>query len=160
MKLTTDHHSDWPEALLHEFARDTLQARRCSAGYLPALRYVLGNMARADRTGALLEMNTTTPIGSEQTMRTILDQLTEQGITFRKHCSNGPGRKLQPVSFYRGTRGPIADLEQMYRDVEARDDDRRELAQRSWDGLKEAVQKLQSRWRLSATGIHEQDVPH
>jgi hypothetical protein len=60
--------TDYPEALLREWAEQTLGAQRCSAMYMKALRIVLGNMSRADRLGAMLQLTTTAALASRQTL--------------------------------------------------------------------------------------------
>lgn len=112
---------DLPEDLLRETARDTLGALRCSHQYLDALCIVLGNQAHAERCGYLLEMNVRVPFTSERTMRTILDQMADAGITFRKQVSLGQGR-AQVVHCFRRRRASTSaagTLEAMYRQAES-----------------------------------------
>jgi hypothetical protein len=75
--------TDYPEAPLREWAAQTLGAQRCSAKYLMALRIVLGNMSRADRHGAMLQLTTTAAFAPRQTMRTLLDQLVSAQLVER-----------------------------------------------------------------------------
>lgn len=80
MSLVPTRMTDYPEPLLRAWAKEELGAARCSDQYLKALRMVLGNMARADRFGALLHLTTVLPFDdrlaaiSRQTMRTLLEQ--------------------------------------------------------------------------------------
>lgn len=80
------------DEMLREIARDTLGAVRCSQKYLDALRIVLGNQAHAEEFGYLLEMNTRTDFATEKVMRTILGQMEQAGITFKKLVVLGHGR--------------------------------------------------------------------
>lgn len=91
-----------PDETLREIARDTLGAVRCSQKYLDALRIVLGNQAHAEEFGYLLEMNTRTDFATEKVMRTILGQMEQAGITFKKLVVLGQGRS-QAVHCYRGS---------------------------------------------------------
>ena len=81
-----------PEGDLRELARETLGALRVSAQYLEALRVVLGNQARAEHRGYVVEMNVRTSFTTERTMRTILGQLKGAGATFSQVAQLGRGR--------------------------------------------------------------------
>ncbi len=79
--------ADYPDALLREWAKESLGADRCSSEYFDALRVILGNMARADRHAARLQLTQTVqcgydqkPFATRQTMRTILGQLVDAGL--------------------------------------------------------------------------------
>lgn len=134
--------ADISDALLREFARDTLGAQRCSEQYLDALRVVLGNQADAERHGYVLEMNQRVIFAPARVMRTIIDQMHAAGITFGRVVRLGECRS-QLVQCYVSRGGqatmddntPAADaaaeLESMYRREEAQNDARqREAAQR------------------------------
>lgn len=88
-----------PEDLLRSFAIDTLGAQRLSAGYLPALRGVLGMMANAERGRFVLDLPINVRHSSPRTMRTILSQLRQAGITRKVKRKNGEG-KFAWVSIY------------------------------------------------------------
>lgn len=115
MRPIPDCGGDYPEALLREWASETLGAVRCSAGYLAALRIVLGNMARADRYGATLHLSADVPFTTRATMRTILKQIHGAGLVTL------PESRDAAVHIYQGQ--PPADdhgpLERLYREAEA-----------------------------------------
>lgn len=114
MKPVADCGGDYPDALLREWARDTLGAVRCSASYLAALRITLGNMARAHRHGATLHLTADAPFASRQTMRTILGQLLEAGLVTSR------GTRDAGAFTYRSA-SPADDshpLERLYREAE------------------------------------------
>ena len=162
MKLTDTHRCNLAADMLRDIATQTLGAARCSSGYLNALSYVLGNQAKADRTGALLEMNTVVPFATARTMRTILSQLESRGMTFRLHRDFGAGR-VQAVSFYQGRphgRLPAhEELERVYRHQEAEDDKRQQLDLRGLDGTKRARWMAASADHMAALRINEADIP-
>lgn len=81
-----------PDEALREFARKTLGAKRCSLKYLETLRVVLGNLAKAEHEGYVLELNVRTPFGTERTMRTIIGQLRCAEITRGETVVLGDGR--------------------------------------------------------------------
>lgn len=113
--------ADLPDTLLREMAGSVLGAQRCSEAYLEALKVVLGNQAHAERRGYVLEMNLRVSFASPRTMRTIIDQMEEAGISFTQRCSLGEGR-IQSVRCFAGIRDdhadPAAALEALYRSVE------------------------------------------
>ena len=118
-----------PDALLREFARETLGASRCSEQYLDALRIVLGNQAEAERFGYVLEMNQRVDFAPSRVMRTIIDQMQTVGISFSSTVGLGRG-KSQVVQCFPGrpTRhsSPASEPEYRGRKQEALDDSRRE----------------------------------
>lgn len=130
-RLQSHLRTTWPDALLREFARDTLKAQRISSGYLDALRVVLGNQADAEREGYTLEQNIRVDFASERTMRTINDQLQTAGITTGIPVGLGSGRGQTVLCFVPGgkqRRARLSAAEQMneiYRRHE-------ELAERVW----------------------------
>ena len=79
-----------PDDLLREFARETLGAVRCSAQYLGALRIVLGNQAKAERLGFVLELNQRNDFASPKVMRTIIGQMQTAGISWSHPVWLGP----------------------------------------------------------------------
>lgn len=113
--------TDYPEATLREWAAQTLGVQRCSPKYLAALRIVLGNMSRADRHGAILQLTTIEPFTSRQTMRTLLGQLANAQLVERwgdapQGCYRYRGK--HPV----GRRGAAADqYNQLQREAEEAD---------------------------------------
>jgi hypothetical protein len=88
-----------PEPLLREFAREVLLAKRLRAGYLEALRVVLGNQAHAERGGYTLEQNLRVDFASLQEMRTINDQMRDAGITEDRTVDLGSGRVQTVLCF-------------------------------------------------------------
>lgn len=118
--MKADRFTTVSDEFLRDVAKQTLGALRCSQGYLDALRIVLGNQAHAELHGYLLEMNTRTTFASDKVMRTILRQMEEAGITFRKQVGLGHGR-VQVMHCYRRrtpAMDPAAALETMYRQSE------------------------------------------
>lgn len=107
---------------LRELARE-LGAQRASTQYLDALCIVVGNQARAQRFGYVLELNVRVPFTSERTMRTILRQTKAAGITFGRIVPLGQGRS-QVVQCFGRARPPCRDedgpeeLERSYRQAE------------------------------------------
>jgi len=122
LKLTNGYSTTLPDGLLRDFAVNELGAKRCSKQYLQALRQVLGNQAQAEKNGSLLEMNLRGDISSERTMRTLIDQFNEAGITFRKPRTTSGGHS-QMMTYYNGRFRGILDAadeyEMMMRDEEA-----------------------------------------
>lgn len=90
------------EALLREYAAETLGALRCSEQYLDALRVVLGNQADAERHGYVLELNTRVSFATERTMRTILAQMAAAGLTSQREVYLGSGHR-QTIHFIDNT---------------------------------------------------------
>jgi hypothetical protein len=103
-----------PDVLLQEFARDQLGARRLSAAYLDALRVTVGNQARAERYGYVLELNIRVDFATERVMRNIIDQMQAAGITSSKRVSLGGGC-TQVVQVFRPARKWRLDLNTMLR---------------------------------------------
>lgn len=132
VRLRACYAADISDALLRQFARDTLGALRCSEQYLDALRIVLGNQAQAEKYGYTLEMNRRVSFASPRVMRTIIDQMQAVGISFGSVVGLGMGRS-QAVQCYPGRTGrhrnPADELEFRNRQQEARDDARRESAE-------------------------------
>lgn len=101
-----------------------LGAQRASAQYLDALCIVIGNQARAERFGYVLELNVRVPFTTVRTMRTILDQMRTAGVTFDQVIQLGRGRS-QVVQCFGRARHPCreedatAELERSYREGEA-----------------------------------------
>lgn len=91
-RLRADLKSTAPDDLIREFARDTLKAQRMSASYLDTLSIVLGNQADAEIRGQSLEMNIRAGFSTQRTMRTIIDQMKDAGITQDKQIHLGQGR--------------------------------------------------------------------
>lgn len=118
-----------PEDDLRGFAREVLGAQRMSAAYLEALRIILGNQAHAERYRIPLELNIKTPYApsvTERTMRTIIDQMTDAGITRGVHVGLGSGRVQVVQGFFPIT--PRPDLEAQLRMDEAPQPERPEPA--------------------------------
>lgn len=118
-RLRADLRSAIHDDLLREFARDTLKAQRMSARYLDTLRVVLGNQACSERRGQALEMNIRGEVGTERTMRTIIDQMKDAGITQGKQVHLGQGR-VQVVQFFIPARSPRTTLSDCLRAEEDR----------------------------------------
>lgn len=98
-----------PEDDLREFAREFLGAQRMSAAYLDALRVTLGNQAHAERYSVSLELNIKTPYAAritERTMRTIIGQMADAGITRGVRVGLGEGRTQVVQGFYPSTPEP------------------------------------------------------
>lgn len=113
------------DELLREIAGDTFGAVRCSHKYLDAMRVVLGNQAHAEQFGYLLEMNTRTSFATQKVMRTILGQMDQAGVTFKKQALLGQGR-VQAMHCYRrrpANVDPAALLNALYRRTEGEDSD-------------------------------------
>lgn len=131
VRLRACYVADISDALLRDFARETLGATRCSEQYLDALRIVLGNQAQSEKYGYTLEMNQRVSFAPPRVMRTIIDQMQAAGISFGSVVGLGMGRS-QAVQCYPGRTGrhlsPAADLEFRNRRQEAWDDDGREAA--------------------------------
>lgn len=130
--------TDYPEAPLREWAAQTLGARRCSEKYLTALRIVLGNMSRAERHGAMLQLTTTAAFASRQTMRTLIDQLVSAQLVERW------GDAQQGCYRYRGTypAGPRVTGEDQY------------------NMLQRAAEDADFRRYCKAIGVSEDDCPY
>lgn len=109
---------------LRAFARGVLGAQRTPQQYLDALRIVLGNIGHAGRHGYRLELNVRTTVAPERTMRTIIGQLREAGITYGHPADLGQGRR-QVVQCFGSLRSPCAEedapaeLERIHRQAEA-----------------------------------------
>lgn len=127
MRLSQTHRTTWPEDLLRDFAVQTLGVQRCSRQYLDALRYVLGNMAEADRLGSVLWMSRRSAERlkgvSDNTLRAIGTQLIKAGL-----CTLLPRRQGGFVSLtvaYRGASVRLKDaakeLERVERSQEEKD---------------------------------------
>ena len=163
MKLTAYYRCNIAADMLREIAVHDFGAVRCSTDYLKALAHILGNQAHADRTGALLEMNTIVPFASQRTMRTLLGQLQARGITRRLHRDYGPGR-VQAVSFYQGRRhGRIRsyeELQRIYQRLEAADDKRQKCDFKELDGIKRARWIAAGAKLMAASQIDEGDITH
>ena len=84
--------ADISDALLREFARETLGAQRCSEQYLDTLRIVLGNQAEAERYGYVLEMNHRVSFAPRHVMRTIIDQMQAARVSYGTVVGLGRGR--------------------------------------------------------------------
>lgn len=101
-----------------------LGAQRAAPQYLDALCVVIGNQARAERLGYVLELPVRVPFTSARTMRTIRDQMKAARLTFDKVVQLGHGRS-QVVQCFGHAREPCseedapAELERSYRNVEA-----------------------------------------
>lgn len=104
VKLSEDYCSEISEDLLRSFAVETLGAKRCSKGYLKALRVILGNQAMADRRGVELDINHRVPFATEQTMRTLIGQFNKAQITC-KRTRVASAAHSQVVTCYRGKFG-------------------------------------------------------
>lgn len=132
VRLRTSLKADVSDALLREFARETLGAQRCSAQYIDALRVVLGNQQHADRFRYLLELNQRVSFASPNVMRTIIDQMQAAGITRGVTVKPGKGLK-QVVQCYGIRRRQLTDrtqehvvaatLQRTYRESDADDDE-------------------------------------
>ena len=119
MKLSEGYIATITEELLRSFATDTLGAKRCSAGYLKALRHILGNQARADSTGTELDMNHRVTFATEQTMRTLIDQFSQAGITCKRTRATSP-QHSQIVTCYQGVFRRLMSWEDEYLQQERR----------------------------------------
>ena len=131
VRLRACYVADISDALLREFARETLGATRCSEQYLDALRIVLGNQAEAEKYGYVLEMNQRVDFAPQRVMRTIIDQMQAAGVSFGSVVGLGSGRS-QVVQCFPGKSGghmsAADELEYRDRRQEAADDVRREAA--------------------------------
>ena len=112
MRLRAGFASEISDELLREFVREVLGAQGISAGYLDALRIVLGNQANAERLGYLLEMNIRTRFASERTMRTIIDQMSAAGIANAVGVGLGKG-KAQTVRVFPSALVDLAPAEDL-----------------------------------------------
>lgn len=130
--------TDYPEVTLREWAAQTLGAQRCSKKYLAALRIVLGNMSRADRHGATLQLTTTEAFASRQTMRTLLDQLTTAQLVERW------GDAPQGCYRYRGTH-PMR---------------RRPTAEDQYNQMQRAAEDADFQRYCKAISVSEDDCPY
>lgn len=130
--------SHYPEAPLREWAAQALGAQRCSEKYLAALRIVLGNMSRADRHGAMLQLTTTEEFATRQTMRTLLEQLTSAGLVERW------GTHQQGCYRYRG-KHPTG---------------RRPTAEEHYNQMQRAAEDADFERYCIAIGITVDDCPH
>lgn len=122
-RLRPDLRSGLSVEELRALARD-LGAQRASAQYLDAMCIVVGNQARAERFGYVLELNVRVPFTSARTMRTIRDQMKAAGLTFGRTVQFGQGRS-QVVQCFGRSRPACRDedgpeeLERSYREAEA-----------------------------------------
>ena len=118
-------------SLLREFAKIELHAKRCADDYFDALRVVLGNQARAELHGYVLEMNHRVSFASERVMRTIINQMKVARISFGCVVVLGGGRS-QVVQCFANKAGlhptPEHELEYLDRKIEAEGHARREAA--------------------------------
>jgi hypothetical protein len=117
-RLSSRYTTSIPDDLLEEMAKLSLGAERCRATYLAALRVVLGNQARAERYGYLLEMNQRVDFATAKTMRNIIEQMRATPHTFGKVVALGLGRSQEVRCFVsRENRlGSLEErLERMYR---------------------------------------------
>jgi hypothetical protein len=107
--------------LLREFAKQTLQAKRMSAGYVSTLGAILGKFADADADGSeCLISQRTEQLGSSREIRTIQAQLFSAGILITATRSQGKGfigkvflYAPKPCHQYR--KATTASLEKSYR---------------------------------------------
>jgi hypothetical protein len=113
--------------MLRAFAQEDLKAQRLRAGYLEALRVVLGNQAHAERGGYTLEQNIRVDFATEREMRTINDQMRAAGITTDQTVTLGVGRAQTVQCFIPTRKARAQDLCAMLRREEAR-------AERRWRG--------------------------
>lgn len=130
-----------PEDLLRAFAVDVLGAKRCSVGYLLALRCILGNQAKADDNGAELEMNHRVSFATGRTMRTLIGQFNQAGITYQRSKVNSVEHS-QVVTCYRKSIFSNMAPEEEY-------------CKRQRDSEERAFQKY-----LQSRGITEADIPY
>lgn len=156
MKLSDEFPTTWPDDLLREFARDVLKVQRFSAGYLDALRCVLGNQARADHNGTTLDMNTRVDFATVRTMTTIVHQMHEAGRVTQQPRVMGEGRTAQVYVYGRWTH-PAISLELQERQQEARDDGARTASLLTRQGQQMAQEFNE---RQDALNIADTDVPY
>ena len=109
IRLRRQFRSNWPEALLREFAQMELGAVRCSREYLNALRIVLGNQADAESRGYLLELNVRVSFATARTMRTIIGQMQDAGLLQGVPVGLGVGRRQVVQTYGEGLRGWLPD---------------------------------------------------
>lgn len=125
-RLRVSHLCTVSEELLIEYAKTDLGAKRVSADYLYTLRMILANQYDADKWHYQLELSQRTPIGSPRTMRTILAQMRDSGLTQAHNVLLGNGRRQVVYTYGKAPRRPISDdnpsaadlLEQSYRQHE------------------------------------------
>lgn len=80
------------EALVRQYAGETLGALRMSRGYVDALGAVLGTFAEADRHGQEVRLSQRmAQYGSPQTLRTIQSQMAGAGLLTKDVRSQGGG---------------------------------------------------------------------
>jgi len=117
-RLSAKFTTNIPDDLLAEMARQSLGAERCGRKYLSALRIVLGNQARAERIGYVLEMNQRVEFATPKAMRNIIDQMRGAPNAFGRVVRLGQGRSQEVLCFAnRGNHGgtPAEQLERLYR---------------------------------------------
>jgi hypothetical protein len=110
--------------LLREFANETLEAQRMSAGYVSTLGAILGKFADADADGAeCLISQRSEQLGSANEIRTIQAQLLNAGILVTETRSQGKGFVgsvfvYSPKPHFRYRKATTASLEKSYRKYE------------------------------------------
>lgn len=130
-RLRTDVSAIIDDDQLRELARLELGAKRCSEGYLNALRIVLGNQASAEKYGYVLEMNQRVPFATQRVMRTIISQMKAVKNSFNIVVRLGGGRSQVVRCF--ASKGvahpsPEHEIEYLLRLDETANDARREAA--------------------------------
>ena len=109
------------EMLLREFAKETLKARRMSAGYVSTLGAILGKFADADADGGeCLISQRSGQLGTDKTIRTIQAQLFNAGILVTATRAQGKGFVgsvfvYSPKPRFRYRKATTACLEKSYR---------------------------------------------
>jgi hypothetical protein len=110
--------------LLREFAKETLKAKRMSAGYISTLGAILGKFADADEDGGeCLIARRSEQLGTDREVRTIQGQLFNAGVLINETRSQGRGFVgavfvYSPNPPYRYRKATAAYLEKSYREHE------------------------------------------
>lgn len=114
------------EALLREYATETLNAQRISRSYLTTLSAVLGNLASAERGRSECSISQRDErLGPRSSLRTIQAQLEAAGVLFRVTRAQGHGF-VGDVFIYRPSKAhvprevTVEELERSYRAGERR----------------------------------------
>jgi len=103
------------EMLLHEFAKETLNAQRLNDGYLAALGLILRKLAVAALYGVECRVSQrSADLGKQDSIRTIQGQLFRAGVLGRTTRTQGKGF-AGPVFMYSPPNRSRPSLEKVYR---------------------------------------------
>jgi hypothetical protein len=110
--------------LLREFAKETLKAKRMSAGYISTLGAILGKFADADEDGGeCLIARRSEQLGTQDSIRAIQGQLFNAGVLVNEKRAQGKGFVggvfvYSPNPPYRYRKATAAYIEKSYREHE------------------------------------------